>query len=118
MSNIKKKLEKFIKGGKEDNEPSPEKSSPEKSFLEQSKQPQDEDGAVAQLMGDCSSCFRDTKELLGSILNFHNSNDKSMAEQYCENHNTKYIGHKCKPHWCGDCGFHIKYVVEIDHAKV
>ena len=111
-SSIKKKLEIFLKGDKENNEPSNENP------LTDDKSSNEENGRFAQLMGDCPSCFRDTKELLENTLNFHNDYDKLLAKDYCENHNDRYIGHKCIADWGGDCGFHIKYVVEIDHSKV
>ena len=115
-SSIKKKLENFLKGDKENNEPSNEKPLTD----DKSSNEENEEGAPfdpKDVMGDCPSCFRDTKELMENTLNFHNDYDKLLAKDYCENHNDRYVGHKCKPHWCGDCGFLIKYVVEIDHSK-
>ena len=35
------------------------------------------------------------------------------AKEYCKEHESKYDGHKCKPHWCGDCDYLIKYIIEI-----
>ena len=39
------------------------------------------------------------------------------AKEYCENHETQYSNHKCKPCWCGDCGFLTKYEIEIEVQK-
>ena len=50
-------------------------------------------------------------------LNHKNTYHREMAKDYCKNHETSYSYHKCKPHWCGDCGFLIKYIVDIDHKK-
>jgi hypothetical protein len=65
-------------------------------------------------MGVCPSCQRDTKELLNLALNWLLSEEKEMAEDYCEQHEDKYSNHKCKPHWCGDCGYIINYEIEVD----
>ena len=50
-------------------------------------------------------------------LNHKNTHHREMAKDYCKTHETSYSYHKCKPHWCGDCGFLIKYIVKIDHNK-
>ena len=39
------------------------------------------------------------------------------AKEYCEEHVATYSNHKCKPHWCGDCGFLTKYEIEIEIQK-
>ena len=41
-----------------------------------------------------------------------------MAKEYWKEHETSHSESTCKPHWCGDCGYLIKYVVEIDFDKV
>ena len=40
-----------------------------------------------------------------------------FVKDYCKKHEEKYIEDKCKPHWCGDCGYLQKYVVNITHDK-
>ena len=40
-----------------------------------------------------------------------------QAKEYCEDHVATYSNHKCKPHWCGDCGFLTKYEIEIEVQK-
>ena len=36
-----------------------------------------------------------------------------MAKEHCDDHEDKYMNHKCRPHWCGDCGFLIKYEITL-----
>ena len=50
-------------------------------------------------------------------LRYNNKYHRVMVKDYCKNHETSYSYHKCKPHWCGDCEFLIKYIVKIDHSK-
>ena len=69
------------------------------------------------IMGECPSCQRDTKELIGLALNWHLSEEKIMAEDYCERHKDKHSNHKCKPAWCGDCGYLTKYEITVDYKK-
>tara|TARA_Y100000310_G_scaffold234772_1_gene237795 strand:- start:644 stop:1009 length:366 start_codon:yes stop_codon:yes gene_type:complete len=40
-----------------------------------------------------------------------------QAKEYCKDHEAKYSDHKCKPHWCGDCGFLTKYEITINFKK-
>ena len=40
-----------------------------------------------------------------------------QAKEYCEDHEATYSNHKCKPHWCGDCGFLTNYEIEIEIQK-
>ena len=40
-----------------------------------------------------------------------------QAKDYCEEHERVYSDHKCKPCWCGDCGFLTKYEIEVQAGK-
>ena len=46
-------------------------------------------------------------------LRYQNTFHQVQTKQYCDDHESKYTGHKCKPSWCGDCGFLMKYEIEI-----
>ena len=64
----------------------------------------------------CGTCEQNITLLKKSdSLTHKNTYHREMAKDYCKTHETSYSYHKCKPHWCGDCGFLIKYIVKIDH---
>jgi len=66
----------------------------------------------------CKTCYRDIIENENrDMLRFTNTYHQLSAKNYCKTHETSHSDHKCKPHWCGDCGFLIKYIVTIDHSK-
>ena len=112
---IKDELKKFF--GEEGNEPPIDD---EDFIIDDANESNDDDAPfdLEDVMGDCVTCDRDTKELMKrDVLNFHSKYDKLLAEEYCKGHEAKYSEHKCKPHWCGDCGYLEKYVVDIDHDK-
>ena len=46
-------------------------------------------------------------------LRFTNDWQQVMAKEQCDDHEDKYTNHKCRPHWCGDCGFLIKYEITL-----
>ena len=48
---------------------------------------------------------------------FHDTYHQLMAKDYCEDHERVYSEHKCKPSWCGDCGYLTKYEITIDWEK-
>ena len=50
-------------------------------------------------------------------LMYKNTYHQLRTKEYCKDHETRYGDHKCKPSWCGDCGFLVKYIVKIDHSK-
>jgi len=65
----------------------------------------------------CKSCCRDIIPLENhDVMRFTNTYDQLLAKDYCKDHERVYSDHKCKPHWCGDCGFLIKYDVTIDKS--
>ena len=46
-------------------------------------------------------------------LRYTDTYHQLSTKKYCDEHEQKYTNHKCKPHWCGDCGFLIDYCIEI-----
>ena len=40
-----------------------------------------------------------------------------QARDYCDSHESTYSEHKCKPNWCGDCGYLTKYDIFVDWDK-
>ena len=66
----------------------------------------------------CKTCGQDILENeKRDIFMFQDTYHQMRAKEYCEDHEHTYSDHKCKPHWCGDCGYLVKYIVEIDHSK-
>ena len=66
----------------------------------------------------CKTCAVDIienedRDQLRYTDTYHQLNTK----EYCDGHEAFHSEHKCKPHWCGDCEFLIKYIVKIDHSK-
>ena len=66
----------------------------------------------------CKTCAVDIienedRDQLRYTDTYHQLNTK----EYCDGHEAFHSEHKCKPHWCGDCGFLIKYDIEIDWNK-
>ena len=68
----------------------------------------------------CKSCGRDIiKNENRDMLRFTNTYHQLSAKNYCDEHIISYKDHKCKPSWCGDCGFLVKYeiIVKYDIIK-
>ena len=66
----------------------------------------------------CKTCARDIidnedRDQLRYTNTYHQLNTK----EYCKRHKLAHSEHTCKPHWCGDCGFLIRYDIEIDWEK-
>tara|TARA_Y100000310_G_C20030365_1_gene511505 strand:+ start:53 stop:388 length:336 start_codon:yes stop_codon:yes gene_type:complete len=62
----------------------------------------------------CSTCNQNITDLKKrDCLKFKNTYHQIMAKDYCKEHETQYSTHKCKPHWCGDCSYLIKYDIEV-----
>jgi len=98
--NIKKKLEKFFEGKKlsEDSKP-PKKTSKTRK---------------APKSNICTTCNEhiienEDRDALRYTDTFH----QLQTKQYCDEHERIYTDHKCKPHWCGDCGFLMNYEIEL-----
>tara|TARA_R110000796_G_scaffold165121_1_gene281931 strand:- start:4576 stop:4812 length:237 start_codon:yes stop_codon:yes gene_type:complete len=62
----------------------------------------------------CKTCGKDiiSNEDRDS-LRFTNDWQQVMAKSQCDDHEKRYSNHKCRPHWCGDCGFLIKYEITL-----
>ena len=67
----------------------------------------------------CKTCARDIIENENrNVLRFSNTYHQLSAKEYCNKHKMSHSDHEiCKPHWCGDCGFLIKYDIVIDWEK-
>ena len=62
----------------------------------------------------CKTCGTNiTSNEARDSLRFDNDWQQTLAKEQCDDHETKYMNHKCKPHWCGDCGFLIKYEITL-----
>ena len=62
----------------------------------------------------CKTCHQDIlqNEMRGMLM-FQDTYHQLQAKDYCKEHEAVYSDHKCKPHWCGDCRFLIKYTISI-----
>ena len=66
----------------------------------------------------CNTCHRNIIENENrDMLRFTNTFHQVSAENYCKTHETSHSDHKCKPHWCGDCGFLLSYEIRINFDK-
>ena len=66
----------------------------------------------------CKTCGQDIlKNEKREALMFIDTYHQFLAKDYCEEHERVYTDHKCKPHWCGDCGYLTKYEIEIQKRK-
>ena len=62
----------------------------------------------------CKTCEQDIlKNEMKDAFMFHDTYHQLRAKDYCKDHERNYNEHKCKPHWCGDCGYLTKYEIEI-----
>ena len=44
---------------------------------------------------------------------FTNDWHQLRAKEHCDDHEDKYMNHKCRPHWGGDCGVLITYEITL-----
>ena len=66
----------------------------------------------------CKTCYRDIIQNENrDMLRFTNAYHQLSAKNYCKEHQTSHSDHKCKPHWCGDCGFLLNYEIRINFDK-
>ena len=62
----------------------------------------------------CKTCSQDILEMeKRESLTYKDTYHQTLAKEYCKDHEISHSDHKCKPHWCGDCGFLMKYEIEI-----
>ena len=62
----------------------------------------------------CKTCGQDilTNEMRDMLM-YKDTYHQLKVKDYCKDHEAKYSNHKCKPHWCGDCDYLIKYEIGI-----
>ena len=66
----------------------------------------------------CKTCNQDITSLKKRyVMRYDNKSDQKLAKNYCKDHEISNSDHKCKPDWCGDCGFLIKYEISINFDK-
>ena len=68
----------------------------------------------------CKTCGEDIiKNEDRDVLRFTNTYHQLSAKNYCDEHLMSYKDHECKPCWCGDCEFLVKYeiIVKYDIIK-
>ena len=66
----------------------------------------------------CKTCGQDILENeRRDMFMFHDTYHQLQTKDYCDKHEDAYNDHKCKPAWCGDCGYSIKYEIIIDWEK-
>tara|TARA_R100001594_G_C4000070_1_gene254497 strand:+ start:332 stop:673 length:342 start_codon:yes stop_codon:yes gene_type:complete len=66
----------------------------------------------------CDTCNQDIlANEMRNIYMFKDTYHQLKAKEYCEEHEAAYNNHKCKPSWCGDCGYLINYEITIDFDK-
>ena len=62
----------------------------------------------------CKTCNQDilANEMRDSFM-FQDTYHQLRAKEYCKEHESKYNDHKCRPSWCGDCRYLIRYEIEL-----
>jgi len=66
----------------------------------------------------CKTCGQDIlSNEKRDMFMFHDTYHQLQTKDYCEDHERVYSDHKCKPHWCGDCGYLVNYQIEIQKGK-
>ena len=66
----------------------------------------------------CKTCHQDILENeIRDMLMYKDTYHQLQTKEYCERHEFTYSNHKCKPHWCGDCDYLIRYEIEIQTGK-
>ena len=62
----------------------------------------------------CKTCGQDilVNEINETYM-FQDTYHQLRAKEYCKEHERVYNDHKCRPSWCGDCRYLIKYEIEI-----
>ena len=98
-SNIKEKLKNFLGKDSSDTSEPPKKRKTRKKARK------------SKICGTCGENIEKNENR--DALRYTNTFHQIQTKQYCDDHESKYKGQKCKPHWCGDCGFLMKYEIEI-----
>ena len=103
--NIKEKLKKIFEGKKSSGDSEPQKAKHKKTRKKSKK---------ARKSNVCGTCHENIIENENKdALRYQNTFHQIQTKNYCDRHEDTYSNHKCKPSWCGDCGFLMKYEIEI-----
>ena len=63
----------------------------------------------------CNTCGQDISENeKRDMFMYKDTYHQLQVKEQCEEHELVYSSHKCKPHWCGDCDYLIKYDIEVE----
>ena len=66
----------------------------------------------------CNSCKGNiTEHEKRDMLRRKRRIDREMAKEYCKEHERSHSDQSCKPLWCSDCGYLIKYEVTVHWNK-
>jgi len=66
----------------------------------------------------CKTCGQDIlSNEKRDMFMFHDTYHQLQTKDYCEDHERVYSDHKCKPNWCGDCGYLTKYEIIVNWDK-
>jgi len=66
----------------------------------------------------CKTCHQDIlSNERRDMLMYKDTYHQLQVREYCKEHEASYSNHKCKPHWCGDCDYLVKYEIEIQERK-
>ena len=66
----------------------------------------------------CKTCGQDILENeRRDVFMYKDTYHQLSAKDYCDDHERIYSEHKCKPNWCGDCGYLTKYEIFVDWDK-
>jgi len=105
--NIKKKLEKIFEGKKlsdDDSKPLKPNTTSKRKKSPKARKPRE----------ICDTCNQNILENeMRDMLMFQDTYHQLQAKEYCKEHEAVYSDHKCKPHWCGDCRYLLKYEIEL-----
>jgi len=71
-----------------------------------------------QLYKYCKTCGEDIleNERRDGFM-YKDTYHQMLATNYCKEHETSHSDHKCKPNWCGDCGYLTNYQIEINEVQ-
>ena len=66
----------------------------------------------------CLTCGQNiSKNKKRDALSYKNTYHQLRTKEYCDVHEAAYSHHKCKPNWCGDCGYFMNYQIEVQTRK-
>ena len=66
----------------------------------------------------CETCGQNiTSNKKRNSYMFNNTYHQLSAKEYCKDHEFDYSDHKCRPCWCGDCGYLEKYEILISKTR-